>query len=317
MGDWTIYRLDVDSASAGQRLDQWVAGQVPDLSRTLARKVIDLGGIHVNGRRVKQCSQPVRVDDKIEIYLDGRPLAPFRLLDSDILFRDDYLLAINKPAGVETQPTPARFKGTLYAALKTYLQNPSRPDLSPQLGMVQRLDRDTSGILVFSIHPRAHKGLTEAFVGRGVVKSYLALTAGAPCPPEGEIRSDLARSRRDNQVRSVSTGGKPAVTRYRVLAARPEAAMVAVEIETGRSHQIRAHFSEAGFPLAGDTRYGGPERILDTGIPRQMLHAHRLLLRHPVTQRKIELEAQLPADFRGVTEHLGLSADALIDHEPI
>jgi len=306
MGDWTVFRLSADASSSGQRLDQWISSQTPELSRSLVRKLVDLGGVHVNGRRTRQCSLQVTADDRVDVFLDGRPLDPFVLKGSDIIFRDDYLIAVDKPAGVETQPTPARFKGTLYHALKSYLQDPARPQISPSVGMVQRLDRDTSGILVFSIHQRAHKGLTGAFSGKEVKKIYLAVTAEIPSPPEGEIRSELARRRADNLVRSVHRGGKLAVTRYRVLSTGLDTALVEVDIPTGRSHQIRAHFSEAGFPLAGDTRYGGPEWIHAAKIPRQMLHARTLQLRHPVSGNPLYLEAAIPGDMRMVLKSLGI-----------
>ncbi|BCR05415.1 hypothetical protein DESUT3_24840 [Desulfuromonas versatilis] len=236
----------------------------------------------------------------MEVFLDGLPLEPFALSAGQILLQDRYCLAIDKPAGVETQPTPARYRGTLYDALLRYLQDPARPQQRPALGMVQRLDRDTSGVMIFSIHPRAHRPLTALFSGRDVGKLYLALVAGQPEPAAGEIRSQLARNRASNLVRSVARGGKEAITRYRVVESFPGACLVEIELLTGRSHQIRAHFAERGHPLLGDVRYGGPDRICGEPIPRQMLHSWRLSLPHPVSKDALDIEAPIPADM----EHL-------------
>ncbi len=299
-----VFRLTVAAEEAGQRLDLVVPARIPDLSRSLVRKIVDLGGVHVGGRRLRRCSQILAAGERIEVFLDGQPLEPFVLQDQDILYRDPYLIAVNKPAGIETQPTPARYKGTLYEALLRYLHDPFRPQARPEIGMVQRLDRDTSGLMVFSIHPRAHRGLTEAFAGRTVRKLYLGLLTGRLAEQEGEFRSLLARHRGSNLVKSVTHGGKEAVTRYRDLGAGEEATLAEIEILTGRSHQIRAHFSEAGHPLLGDGRYHGPTTYADRPVRRQMLHAWRLVLPHPVSGATLELTAPLPADL---TELLKIS----------
>ncbi len=227
------------------------------------------------------------------------PLDEFQLEPRHILYQDRYLLALDKPAGIATQPTPARYRGTLYAVLQQFLAH--RGTVS--IGMVQRLDRDTSGAMVFSIHPRAHKGLTAAFREHRVVKRYLAMVSGHLHEHTGEIRTQLARRRATNLMKSVERGGKPAVTRFRVVSRHAEATLVEVEIPTGRSHQIRVHFSEAGHPLLGDLAYGGPATCCGAMIPRQMLHASELLLTHPVGDSPLALRSPLPADFAAVHQH--------------
>ncbi|MCK5912385.1 MAG: RluA family pseudouridine synthase, partial [Desulfuromusa sp.] len=210
---WTIHRLQITYKSAGQRLDQYLADSLNEMSRTQAKKIIDLGGVHINGRRIRSCSAPVCVDDSIEVYIDHLPLDPYRITDRDILFQDQYIIVLNKPAQVDTQPTHARFKGTLFEALQWHLKDPFRSHQKAEIGMVQRLDRGTSGALVFSIHPRAHKEMTRIFLEHEVKKGYLALVHGMPEPEQGEIRSFLARSRKENRVKSVEKGGKEAITR--------------------------------------------------------------------------------------------------------
>lgn len=300
----TTYRFIAGPQEIGQRLDQFIAGRSDDLSRTMVRKLVDLGGVHVDGRRMRRCSQPVLAGAKVEIFVDGLPLVPYRLETAAVVYRDPYLLAVDKPAGIETQPTPARFKGTLYAALLDHLHDPFRPQQAPTLGMVQRLDRDTSGIMVFSIHPRAHRGLTEVFSGRQVRKTYLAVVAGRMATATGEFRSLLARSRSTNKVKSVERGGKEAITLFRVLEEFADATLIEVEILTGRSHQIRAHLAEAGHPLLGDQLYGGPADWHGHPVERQMLHAWRLNFRHPVIGTPLDLAAPVPADMAELLEKL-------------
>jgi 23S rRNA pseudouridine1911/1915/1917 synthase len=301
-----IYRLVVTEDDDGTRMDQFLAARIDGFSRSHARKILDLGGVHISGRRSRRCSYAVRAGDAVEVHLDGLPLEPFVLEDAHILYRDSYLLAIDKPPGVDTQPTHARYKGTLYEAIKNFLHDPKRPRHDPELGMAQRLDRDTSGVLVFSIHRRAHKGLTLAVREREVRKVYLALVHGIPSQRQGTIRSMLARSRRDNLVRSVPKGGKDAVTHYRVVQTWPatDCSLLAVTIPTGRSHQIRAHMTEHGHPLVGDVRYGGSSLISREEVFRQMLHSWRLQIHHPVDETLLSLVAPLHSDMVALIDFL-------------
>jgi len=312
-----LWRLEVDHHSAGQRLDQFLASRLQELSRGAWRKVVDLGGVHHNGRRIRRCSTLVEAGDRVEVYLDGRSLDPFRLAADDFVYRDEYLVAINKPAGIETQPTHARFAGTLYEALGTWLRDqPTKRRGDPEVGMIQRLDRDTSGLLVFSIHPRAHKALTRAFTERTAHKSYLALVQGRIPSETGEFRSLLARSRKGNLVKTVPAGGKEAITRYRLIAAGEKASLVLVEPLTGRSHQIRVHFAEAGYPLLGDLRYGGPSECCSIAIARQQLHAWRLSFPHPVHGSPLTLEAPLAVDMRSLLDSFGWRDELLHGARP-
>jgi len=144
-----VFRFEAGEKDDGTRLDIFIPFADDRFSRSLVRKVVDLGGVHVGGKRVRRCSHPVRAGEKIELFLDGFSLEPFSVEEKQVLFRDEYLIAIDKPPGIETNPTPARYKGSLYEALQRFLKNPFRPLDRPELGMVQRLDRETSGVLVF------------------------------------------------------------------------------------------------------------------------------------------------------------------------
>lgn len=298
--DWTIHRLRVSAEQRTQRLDIFLSDTCANLSRTLAKKIIDLGGVHVNGRRVRSCSLQVKTNDQVEIYIDHLSTTPYRIAEKDIVFRDQYLIVLNKPALIDTQPTHARYKGTLYEALQWFLKDPFRPQQKPELGMIQRLDRGTSGLIVFSIHPRAHKKMTEIFVEHLVEKRYLALVSGIPDPRSAEIRSFLARTRKANKVKSVSKGGKEAITRYRVVDAFCDSALLDIDLLTGRSHQIRAHLSEQGHPLLGDHRYGGPRTLKDLQFERPLLHAAKLAFKHPVSGDNLEFTAPLPTDMNSI-----------------
>jgi 23S rRNA pseudouridine1911/1915/1917 synthase len=302
------WNIIVPAADAGLRLDQALPRQCVGLSRTQARKIIGIGGVHVSGRRVCSCSRSVKCGEKIAVYCDGLSLDPFTITGAAILYRDADIIVLNKPAGIETQPTPARYQGTLYAALSAFLADPLRPQLSPSIGMIQRLDRDTSGVILFSISPRAHKPLTAAITAHTLHKTYLALVAGVVPPGLHEIKSLLARSHRDNCVRSIARGGKEAVTHYRLLAASAACSLVEVVPVTGRMHQIRVHLSEAGFPLLGDRRYGGPQQLGDRTIHRHMLHAQSLDFLHPLTRQPMLITAPLPADFQTLLTHYHLTS---------
>ncbi|MDT8440558.1 MAG: RluA family pseudouridine synthase [Desulfuromonadales bacterium] len=306
-----VFRFTVPAERQGERLDQFLAGHHAGLSRGLARCLIDLGGVHLDGRRISRCSLLVAAGQQIELYIDGLPLTPFELREEHILWRDRHLLAIAKPAGVATQPTPARYRGTIYDALRRLLLAGQSGGRQPSIGMVQRLDRDTSGVMVFSIHPAAHKGLSRLFHERLVDKTYLALVGGELTEDSGQFRSLLARRRSTNRTVSVARGGRYAETGFRVRQRLAGATLVEVRLTTGRTHQIRAHFAEAGHPLLGDRDYGGLSELAGVTLPRQMLHSSRLALIHPVTGQPLGLSAPLAADFRAVLQQLGVPGQAV------
>ncbi len=302
-----VYRFTVTDEFTGLRLDQYLSEAGADFSRTLARRLIDIGGVHLSNRRMRRCSETVSAGDKIEVYVDALPFDPASLNPERTIYRDQDLIVLDKPAGMPTQPTPARYKGTVYSELQKLLVDTQRKGQRQSIGMVQRLDQDTSGVMVFSIHPRAHKKMTEQFRDHEIDKTYWALINGVPDETEGKFCSKLARRRSTNLMVSVAKGGKPAETRYRLLKSMNGISMVEVDLVTGRSHQIRAHFSEAGLPLLGDPAYGGPKRVDEIVIPRQMLHARTLAFPHPVTGEKMSFTAPLPEDFSCVLQSLDLA----------
>jgi len=305
------YRSTVAEQYDGLRLDLYLAEAHETFSRGLAKRLIDLGGVHLAGRRIRKCSQIVSTGQSVEVFVDRQPLSPMKLDQTQILYQDQDLIVINKPAGMATQPAPSRYQGTVYAELQKLLQNPKNRGQKPNIGMVQRLDLDTSGVMVFSIHRRAHKRMTEAFRGRDVDKIYWALVAGRPEQRKGHFSSLLAKRRATNLMVSVQRGGKQADTLYRTLQTTEHSSLVEVELITGRSHQIRAHFSEAGLPLLGDIAYGGPKTLNGVDVPRQMLHSRELSFKHPVTDKKMTFRAPLPNDFLNILRCLDVSLNGL------
>ncbi len=311
------YRFRVPQECAGQRLDQVLPACRDELSRTYVRKLIDIGGVHVQKRRVRKCALTVGAGTEIEVYIDGRSLDPYRVDSAEIIYADKYILALNKPPGVVMQPTPARYKGSVYEAMLCHLHDPFQRHTRPELGMVQRLDCGTSGVVVFSIHKSSHKALTACFTRRNVRKVYLALVEGTPQKAEGSMRSLLARNRASNKMRSVAKGGKEAITHYRVLEQVTGYTLFEVEILTGRTHQIRVHLSEAGWPIVGDPLYGGSEQVNGMDVGRSMLHAHSLTISHPcVPERHLHLTAPLPADFIAILNHTGFPDAAISPYRP-
>lgn len=302
------YRFRVPPEYAGERLDQVIPACCERLSRTYVRKLIDTGGVHVHQRRARKCALEVASGTEIEIFIDGRSLDPYRIDSAEIIYQDKYILALNKPSGVVMQPTPARYKGSVYEAMLCHLHNPFQRHIRPELGMVQRLDCDTSGVVIFSIHKSSHKALTACFTQRNARKVYLALVEGTPDKAEGSMHSLLARNRASNKMRSVAKGGKEAITHYRVLEQVSGYTLFEVEILTGRTHQIRVHLSEAGWPIVGDPLYGGSPQVNGMDVGRFMLHAHSLTIPHPcISERHLQLMAPLPTDFLATLSHTGFS----------
>jgi 23S rRNA pseudouridine1911/1915/1917 synthase len=232
-----------------------------------------------------------------------------------VLYEDAELLAVDKPPGLVSHPTYKHPDGTLWDAVlaRQIARGETRPCL------LHRLDRWTSGVMLFAKTDHARRAVVRQFEHRSVGKRYLALTAGPLAPDMGEIEASLARDPLDRRRTIVADGGQPALTRYRVLARSGTYALVLAEPLTGRTHQIRAHLASRGAPLVGDTRYL-PDDSMDTAHAlRAMLHAWQLAIRYPGTGEALTLTAPIPADFSETTRHLGLSdaLDALdaLDHD--
>ncbi len=301
----------VPTDDAGGRLDAALARLAPEHSRSRWQALIEAGHVRVNGRSVSKCRTEVAAGDLIE-WEEPSPRPPGLTpiaLPIKIIYEDTELMAIDKPAGLVVHPAAGHEDATLVHALLYHRPNVRGIGGESRPGIVHRLDKGTSGLLVVAKTERAHRGMTELFKGRQVEKEYLAIVRGRLEPPSGTIETLIGRSASHRQKMTARTHrGRHAVTRYEVVSCRDEASLVRVFILTGRTHQIRVHMTHIGHPILGDPIYGSRrqegERL---GIARPMLHAHRLKFLHPVNGEPIELEAEIPNDMRKIMSELGLS----------
>jgi 23S rRNA pseudouridine1911/1915/1917 synthase len=284
--------LEVPAEAAGTRLDVFLAGHAG--SRAAAQKLIDAGRVTVDG-----ASQPKRhalpAGARIAIADQGpataAPAAPAARYE--VAYRDEHVLVIDKPAGVVVHPGSGRAEGTLVQALEGFVaggEDPQRP------GIVHRLDRDTSGLLVVARHERAHAELKRQIAAREVVREYLALVEGRPAARAGTIDAPLGRDRRlRTRMSTDSDEPRTAVTHFEIERALRDCTLLRVRLQTGRTHQIRAHLLAIGHRVLGDPEYGVPGAL---GLPRQFLHAARLAFTHPFTGEPVDVTSPLPPDLQ-------------------
>lgn len=298
---------------AGRRLDQLLAKHF-EVSRNQVEKHIDAGTVTVDGAPPTR-GKRTRVQPGMRIHYVPPPPEPLDLeaeaITLDILFEDEHLLVINKQAHVVVHPGEGHRQGTLLAGVLHHLgQLPATDPVRP--GVVHRLDRGTTGVMVFAKTVTTHAQLVEAFKARQVEKTYLALTQGVPKPHEGTFDTFYGRHPQHRQrFSSRVPEGKRAITHYEVLETYPGVASVEVELQTGRTHQIRVHFADAGHPLVGDEVYSRRRVIRDPvaktaceGIDRPALHAWVLGFTHPVTGRDLSFSAPMPDDLVKLVEAL-------------
>ncbi len=312
-----LFQRRVPAEAAGRRLDQVAAELLaPRLSRAQVQRLLAEGRLSLDGRRDKGSA---RVKGGEELSLILPPPQPLDLrpeaMDLAVLFEDSHLIVVNKAPGLVVHPAAGHETGTLVHGLLHHCGDLAGVGGMLRPGIVHRLDMDTSGALVAAKDDRAHRGLVAAFAAGRVKKQYLALVWGQP-PASGEIKTGIGRHPVDRKrMSSQGRQTKPALTRWRLVRFFPaaEVSLLRVTIATGRTHQIRVHLAEAGWPVLGDAVYGGRRaRKLPPGeagpalkaAHRQMLHALRLAFSHPVTGGKVAVVAPLPADFRAVLHAL-------------
>jgi 23S rRNA pseudouridine1911/1915/1917 synthase len=285
-------RLHADRA--GERLDVLIARLMPDLSRSTAQRLISSGLVEVGGRSEKPAYRVVegdvivvRVPEPAPIALTPEPMA------LDVLYEDQDLLVLNKPSGMVVHPGPGHPTHTLVHGLLAYSEDLSGIGGEQRPGIVHRLDRDTSGVLVVAKHDRAHAALSRQFQARAVSKFYLAVVQDAPAPRDGIVDAPIGRHPADRQRMAVRETGRPARTRYHTLGTCNCGTLIVARLETGRTHQLRVHFAAMGCPIAGDPLYGSQA----TPAGRLWLHSWRLGFAHPRDGRRLEIEAPLPPDM--------------------
>jgi 23S rRNA pseudouridine1911/1915/1917 synthase len=294
-----VTRLHVPETAAGERLDVFLAG-LPEIgSRAVAERLVGTAGVLVDGRaRLK--SYRLEGGEELEFEPPSAPtsgLVP-QAMDLEIPYEDEHLLVVDKPAGLVVHPAPGHSSGTLVHGLLAHDveggDEPERP------GIVHRLDRDTSGLLVVARSPEAHRRLQEMVKAREVTREYLALVVGRPRSQRGLIEAPIGRDRHDGQRHSLDTDmPRDAVTHFEVEELLLRHALLRVTLETGRTHQIRVHLAAIDLPVAGDPVYG---RQGELGLERQFLHAARLAFTHPVTGAEVDVSSPLPEDLVAALE---------------
>ena len=307
------FRLDAAAAPAGLRLDHYLAAQPVvagrGLTRSQVQRLIAEGQASVNGAPARP-SQKVRPGDRVRLQVpppapSGVPPQPIPLA---VAYEDETLVVIDKPAGLAVHPGPGHPDSTLVNGLLAHC--PDIQGIGGQIrpGIVHRLDKDTSGLLMVAKTAPAHSALSAQLKDRRVTKGYLALAAGHPAPTPGVIDAPIGRHPRHRTRMAVMAGGRESRTDYRVLhqytgdtgAGREAAALLELYLHTGRTHQIRVHLAWLGHPLVGDAVYGRPSPLL----PRHFLHAHHLAFQHPQTGETIELRSPLPPDLQAALDTL-------------
>lgn len=321
------YFLTVPNVVVKQRIDKYIAQFIENASRTRVQKAIDLGSVTVNGELVKS-NYIVKPDDEIEIELDTPDKKDILAenIPLEIVFEDKYLMVINKPPGMVVHPAYKNYSGTLVNALMYYSaqKNDILSDLRgfERAGIVHRLDKDTSGLIVIAKDEVTHRKLSEQFFHHTIEREYNAIVWGRLKKKKGEITNRLGRDKRDRKKVAVLKDddgkGKLSITNYEVLEEYEFLSMIKLNLKTGRTHQIRVHMSYSGHPVFGDETYGGrePHSVNLTSniksqiknllgiIPRQALHARVIGFIHPHTKENLRFDSELPFDMKQVLEKL-------------
>ena len=301
--DWSV-----DVAQHGARLDQALAAGVPEFSRSYLQQLIEAGAVTVNGVVATKSSAKVRAGDKGCIELRPTPQSQAfkpETMALDVVFEDEHLLVVNKPAGLVVHPAPGNWSGTLLNGL---LGRDPKAMLLPRAGIVHRLDKDTSGLMVVARTRAAMDALVAMIAARDVSRQYLALAHHAwTGPRQRQVEAAVGRDPRNRLRMAVvdltHQAGKTASTGFPLLDNADKGCWVQCTLQTGRTHQIRVHMASIGHALVGDTLYGGHAVA---GMERQALHAFRLAFEHPFTQAALEFYAPLPPDMTAALENWGL-----------
>ncbi|MFC5500046.1 RluA family pseudouridine synthase [Caenimonas terrae] len=306
--DSELRPFSIGAQQHGERLDRALALLVPEFSRSYLQQLIESGAVQLNGRPAGKAAHKVRAGDAGTVELRPTPQSqafkpePMAL---DIVFQDEHLLVLNKPAGLVVHPAPGNWSGTLLNGL---LAHDAAAQLLPRAGIVHRLDKDTSGLMVVARNRAAMDALVQAIAAREVARQYVALAHKQwTGPRHRQVDAPIGRDPRNRLRMAVVDlerhAGKAAVTAFDLLENADAGCLVRATLQTGRTHQIRVHMASIGHPLVADELYGGAAAA---GMQRQALHAVRLALVHPATQQPLEFRSPLPADMAAALDAWGL-----------
>lgn len=316
------FRFVADKGQALLRVDKFLVERLQKSSRNRVQQAAEAGCILVNGKPVKS-NYRVKPCDVVQVVMD-RPRYEFEIIAEDIpldiVYEDDYVLVVNKPAGLVVHPGHGNYSGTLVNALAWHFKdNPDYDVKDPRMGLVHRIDKDTSGLLVVAKTPDAKTDIGRQFFNKTTRREYRAVVWGCPNPPKGRIEGNIGRSLRDRLQMAVFPAGdygKHAVTHYETVENLGHVSLVKCVLETGRTHQIRVHMRHIGHPLFNDARYGGDQVLRGVPsatykafvkgcmdlCPRQALHARTLGFRHPVTGEEMDFSAPIPPDMQAMID---------------
>lgn len=304
----------LSAETAGWRLDRALAVTIPTISRERLKNLVSGGMVQLNGKLLRDPALKVKGGEQVAIRIPApRPAeAQSQDIPLHIAYEDEHLLVVDKPAGLVVHPAAGNLDGTLVNALLHHcagrlsgIGGVARP------GIVHRIDKDTSGLLVVAKTDPAHVGLSAQFAKHTIGRRYLAVVAGIPTPPAGRIEANLARSEQNRQKITVvhAAKGRHAITHYRVLEPLNRAGLVECRLETGRTHQVRVHMAHIGHPLIGDPAYGQgrfSDLTRQLGFHRQALHAAELKFEHPITKEILTFESPTPSDIQELLTALRL-----------
>ncbi|MCH8026334.1 MAG: RluA family pseudouridine synthase [Chloroflexi bacterium] len=297
---------DLTADRDGERLDLFIVRRLSELTRSRVRKLIDEGAVSINGETPRKAGVKLAAGQWVRVSVP--PPRPPTLLPEpmplSIVYEDGDLLVIDKPAGLAVHPSPGHSSHTLVHGVLAHCPDLSGIGGEGRPGIVHRLDKDTSGLIIVAKNDAAHVSLARQLKERKVEKTYLALVEGRIEPAEGIIDAPIGRDPRHRKRMAVVERGREARTRYRLLREVAGRSLVEVRPKTGRTHQIRVHLASIGFPICGDALYGRAAS-LPAGLTRQFLHAHRLAFRHPATGERLELEAPLAEDLAAALAEMG------------
>ena len=303
-----IKKIQVKAINEKIRLDAYISKEIEDLSRSMIQKLLEDNKINVNGK-IEKPSYKVQEGDIIEVSIEEPKEVKIEAQDIplDIIYEDNDILVVNKQKGLVVHPANGNPDGTLVNAIMAHCKD-SLSGIGGELrpGIVHRLDKDTSGLLIIAKNDKAHIQVSEQIKNREVKKTYIALVRGTIAEDEATINMPIGRSTRDRKKMAVTKNGKEAVTHFKVLnrytTNKGSYTLLEIKIDTGRTHQIRVHMAEIGHPVIGDSVYSNGKN--EFGVEGQCLHAKRLEFVHPITGKEMKLEAPLPKYFQNIIAQL-------------
>ena len=294
--------INVQKTESGQRLDKFIANKLSKLSRNQVQNLINAQQVKINGITSK-ASQIISCGDKVELEIhqisSENEILPMDL-KLEIIYEDDEILVITKPHGLVVHPAKGHRHDTLVNAIVNYL--PSSKNISSQNrnGIVHRLDKDTSGIMIIAKTDFAHSHLSYQFKSRQVIKKYIGLINGVPKSDKAIIYGKISRHPKSRQKMAITENGKPAETKFEIIEQINNYSLLQIEPKTGRTHQIRVHLSSIGHPIVGDKTYGKS----NTAINRHFLHASSIIIKHPETNKILDLQCKLPSDLNDFLKNI-------------